>query len=257
MPLQCESYALSHQGLVRLNNEDYWARIPDENFFIVADGMGGHRAGEVASKETSRILCELCKEILITDPDEEQTAQEARHLLCLLIEDVNRQIYKLARSNKKYKGMGTTLCCSYLCGEQLVYAHVGDSRIYLLRDGKLKQLTKDHSLARRLMDMGQLNEKNRKAFAYKNIITRAIGLEDVVEPSVSITDVLPGDQFLLCTDGLSDMVSDEEIEAIVNDCNNDGSTLEEISSALIDKAIKLGGKDNVTVMMLGFKGDED
>lgn len=246
MALQLMSYkvfisGVSDIGLVRRNNEDAWKMQQEEQFYILADGMGGHQAGEVASHESIEILSALFKDKF----DPTRKLPETEQLLFELIQEVNTSIYRLASENVKFKGMGTTLCCLHLHPEGLIYAHVGDSRIYRLRKDNFEQLTTDHSLLRELIELGQLNEQQAGSFLYKNIITRAIGTEPGVYPTVKHDTIEVGDIFLMCTDGLSDMLPLAEIESIISQ-----SPLEQTIPNLIDQAKKKGGYDNITAILV-------
>ena len=245
MPYKVISYGISDIGLVRQNNEDSWAQLPELNFFVLADGMGGHRAGEVAAKEAVAALCDHFQQtIAIAGPH--FSLDEAHGLVQLSIEHANHVVYELGKADLELRGMGTTLCCIYCHPEGIVYAHVGDSRIYRLHDRKLVQLTKDHSLLRELVDLGQIDEQNAADFQYKNIITKAVGTEKSVEPTVKICDVVDNDVFLMCSDGLSDMLSINEVQTILNDTPD----LEAAAKELVAKALEKGGFDNITIVLV-------
>ncbi len=232
-------------GLIRQNNEDSWKLLPEEQFFVLADGMGGHLAGEVASKEAVNHLCALFKQYF----DVSKNVVETQQLLFNLIQEVNLIIYRMGRKREELKGMGTTLCCVLLHPEGIIYAHVGDSRIYRFRNQQLEQLTQDHSLLRELIDLGQLSEQQAEEFLYKNIITKAIGTEPYVEPSLNFASLEIDDIILMCTDGLSDLVNNEQIQEILL------STPEnEVVKRLIKKAKQKGGHDNITVVMIKVQG---
>lgn len=245
MPYKVVAKGLSDVGLVRQNNEDYWAEMPEQNFFALADGMGGHRAGEVASKEAVTALCEVIKNSTAIE-HEELTLEEIHGVLLFAIEQVNEHIYALGHSDENLKGMGTTLCCAYFHPHGLIYGHVGDSRIYRYRNGLLDQLTKDDSLYRELMESGRLNNTNRSEFHYKNIITKAIGTEPFVEPSVHITDIQSQDVYLMCSDGLTDMLSLKEIEGIIKGAPD----VTQGVKTLVAFAKEKGGHDNITVILM-------
>lgn len=243
MSYKVSTYGLSDIGLVRLNNEDFWSSVPEIGFYVLADGMGGHRAGEVASKEAVNILCSLVKEHLSSRGD--FNLEEVHGIIQIAIEQTNEKVYKMGLSDQNLRGMGTTLCCLYFHPKGLVFANVGDSRIYRYRDNKLEQISKDHSLMREMMDLGQLSEKHSSEFLFKNIITRAIGTEISVEPSVHIADVNDQDLYLMCTDGLSDLLSHKEIEQILQQT----PSIQAATQKLIFQANKHGGLDNITVVM--------
>lgn len=250
MPYKVSAYGISDLGLVRLNNEDFWAFHPEFNFFVLADGMGGHRAGEVASKEATHVLCRRVKKLLSSR--EEFTLEEAHGVIQIAIEQTNEFIYRMGRADHDLRGMGTTLCCLYFHPKGLIYANVGDSRIYRLRNHQLEQLTKDHSLLREMMDLGQLTEQQASDFLFKNIITRAIGTEASVEPSVHIADVCEEDIYLMCSDGLSDMISFDEIQKVLNE----SPSIESATNQLIERAKKQGGFDNITVVTVKVEKNE-
>lgn len=236
---------LSDIGLIRQNNEDAWKLLRDEQFYVIADGMGGHQAGEVASREAVERLCALFQQRIDSCPKDIACAEE---VMRTLIQEVNAMVYRIGRESPELRGMGTTLCCVYLHPEGLIYGHVGDSRIYRLRKGKLELLTQDHSLLRELIELGQLSEQQAEDFLYKNIITRAIGTEPYVEPSIAHTSLEPGDQIMLCTDGLTDLLSDEDIrETLLKNPEED------IVKLLVKKAKQKGGNDNITVILINVK----
>jgi protein phosphatase len=166
---------------------------------------------------------------------------------------VNGLVYKMGRTKNELRGMGTTLCCLLFHPEGLVYAHVGDSRIYRLRDGKFEQLTKDHSLLRDLVDQGQLNDSEATDFLYKNIITKAIGTEPKVEPTVKSSPIQIGDTYLMCSDGLSDLLSTKEIGEILKE----SISKEAAAVSLVKRANAVGGRDNITVVIVKIKGLDD
>lgn len=211
---------LSDIGLTRQNNEDVWAALPEHGFFALADGMGGHQAGEVAANDTIALLCHLIKK---QDPS-------ISHLR-KAIEFANHTVYEKSRSTETLHGMGTTLCCLYWTPNSVIYAHVGDSRIYRYRNEKIEQLTKDHSL----------REKG-----LKNVITRAIGTNRRVNPEIAAIPYDPGDLFILCSDGLSDVLPMEDIAKIVNA----SESLELTASRLIERAKIKGSSDNITVLLI-------
>lgn len=246
MSFDVEAIGLTDVGLVRQKNEDAWGFIPDMRTYLLADGMGGHRSGDVAARVAVEHLTELLRRLAESTITERDSLFEAGHRLRVAIEATNRYVYKLSKSEEALRGMGTTLCCLRVHDDGLVYAHVGDSRIYRMREGELDQLTEDHSLLRELVRAGQIREQHTADFVYKNIITKALGTEPVVEPSVEISDLLPRDIYLMCSDGLSDLLSKDAIEQILAT----GHSLEAKACALVDAAKKKGGYDNVTVVLI-------
>lgn len=251
MPFKILACANSDVGLVRENNEDFWDSISELNFFALADGMGGHRAGEVASKEAVKIFCQLIQRYHARKKG--ATFHEIREVYPYLIEQVNSHVYELSRNDEQLKGMGTTLCCIQFFEHGVLYAHVGDSRIYRLHRGKFEQLTSDHSLLKELRDLGHTNASEIPEFLYKNIITRAIGTEPVVEPTVQTCRLVDGDIFLMCTDGLSDLLSSHEIHDILKK----NEQLEDCVTKLISMARERGGHDNITVVVMKVCKDHE
>jgi PPM family protein phosphatase len=244
MRLKLESYGISDIGLVRQNNEDVWDKIPEYNFFALADGMGGHKAGEVAAREAILKLCSSIRHKL-SQSGGKATAAQAASYLNQAIKEANTWVYEMAAQDENLHGMGTTLCCFLLCEQTLVYAHVGDSRIYRFRRA-LEQLTSDHSLRSELIATGQLDEGTASLFPYKNIITRAIGTSLQVEAEIASCHVEPGDIYFLCSDGLTDYVTTDKMYAILSRAD----TIKEASDSLVKSAKDKGGNDNITIVMI-------
>lgn len=251
MPYKILAYGHTDKGLVRENNEDVWGGVPELGFFALADGMGGHRAGEVASREAIMGLCQFVEDTI--GQHNGITLDETSEIIRHIVEQVNNKIYQRGCSEDKLRGMGTTLCCIQFHEDGVVCAHVGDSRIYRLRDKKLEQLTEDHSLLRELIELGQIGEGEAPEFLYKHIITKAIGTEPNVEASVLVCDLVDSDIYMMCSDGLSDMLTQEEIETIMNrEPMVEGSV-----RALIAKANEKGGVDNITVVAMQVQEYEE
>jgi len=244
MLYKVSAVGLSDVGLVRQNNEDVWAQLPDINFFILADGMGGHQAGEVAARHA---VDDICHTLSRRDASEyhKMTLKAVEDQLKKAIRHANTFIFKLGRSNREYRGMGTTLCCLQFHPEGVIYAHVGDSRIYRLRDGTLTQLTKDHSLLSELIEQGEIKADQIFDFQFKNIITKAVGTESKVDPETTISDVRIGDTYLICSDGLSDLLSPQEITQVLSS----RSELSMMAETLVAKANRKGGRDNITAIL--------
>jgi protein phosphatase len=242
MPYKILACGLSDIGLVRHNNEDVWSQLAEEQFFVLADGMGGHQAGEIAAKEAVEHVCTTFRGKFATS---DKSLQTARQLIKEAIQETNQIIFQMSFFQPEWRGMGTTLCCVLLHPDGLIWGHVGDSRIYRFRNNQLKQLTHDHSLVRELIDLGQLEEQQAGKFIYKNIITRAIGTEPEVEPSVRTDTLLVDDIILMCSDGLTDMLKHEEIEFILQRTSES-----DMAKALIIAAKRKGGHDNITVVIV-------
>jgi len=240
-----DSYGLSDIGLVRSNNEDVWTSMREHGFFALADGMGGHNAGEVAAKEAVRFVCSSIEE-LFTASEKSWNIFDLSSFSKLSMENANSWIHHLGKKKKDYQGMGTTLCTLLFHESSLIYGHVGDSRIYRFRSGMLDQLTSDHSLRNEMISKGKFHEKDAKNFPYKNVLTRAIGTHSDVEAEIHIAPVNPHDVYLMCTDGLTDHVDDQEISRILQkNLNPETATL-----TLIEQAKKRGGNDNITIVMV-------
>lgn len=238
-----EAFGLSDIGPVRPNNEDAWIALIKHHFFAIADGMGGHKAGEVAAKETIQTLSSAIRKIKKKD----LSSKECIQLLESAIETANHNVFKLGSTHEHLQGMGTTLCCLYLYQESVIYAHVGDSRIYRFREGELKLLTEDHSLLSELMTKGQMEDW--ESFPLKNVITKAIGTTPKVDPEIASVTAQPEDIFVMCTDGLSDYVRLEEMEAVLIQ----KISLKRKVEILIEKAKEKGSHDNITLLMIKIR----
>jgi PPM family protein phosphatase len=230
-------------GRQRSVNEDSLVLSPP--FFAVADGMGGAKAGEVASAMAAGAFDGE------TDSGEAPEAQLAR-----ILRDANRRIYDLAVSDDSHRGMGTTVTAAKVTGGEISIGHVGDSRAYRLRDGELEQLTRDHSLVAELERSGQITPEAAEHHPQRSIITRALGPEPDVQVDTYTLAGRDGDLFLICSDGLTGMITDEELGSILRS----SETLEEAAESLVRAANQSGGKDNITVVMFrlgnGDDGDE-
>lgn len=241
-------------GKARARNEDAIASLPRLGVVILADGMGGHNAGEVASGMATTFLATEIEKQLSTRPLAAQPAEEAGEaahaMLRQLIADVNQSIFRAAESQPQYKGMGTTLVVGLFYDNRLTVAHIGDSRLCRLRDGELSALTKDHSLLQEWIDSGMITPEQAATAQHKNLVTRALGVDATVEPEIHDHEVRPGDLFLLCSDGLYDMVSDEDTAMTLSAL---GANLELAAGQLIDQANDNGGKDNVSVILVKVK----
>jgi protein phosphatase len=227
-----DTIAKTDTGRQRRDNEDCaFARAP---VFVVADGMGGAQAGEVASRLAVETFAQGLPDAGTAEERLSQRAQEA-----------NRRIYELATAHHERAGMGTTLTAAFLTDSELAIAHVGDSRAYLFRDGSLERLTQDHSLVDELVRRGKLTEEQAAEHPQRSIITRALGPEPTVEIDTWTYPVRAGDVLLLCSDGLTSMVPEERLEQILASAPD----LKAAAQALIDEANAAGGRDNITVVL--------
>ncbi len=238
------SFGISDVGFVRQNNEDAWVAYPEENFYIVADGMGGHLAGEVAAEEAINALSKYIREMKETAGD--LSFEEAQGAVHYAMAETNAEVFEISQTKDEYRGMGTTLCCLYFHDAGLIYGHIGDSRIYRFRGNLLNQLTRDHSLVAELTAKGNLSDMEVAEMGLKNVITKAVGTGPIIDPSVDITEVECGDIYFMCTDGLTDMLSFEEIQKILQEHRE----VEPATTALVDAAKEMGGVDNITVVMV-------
>lgn len=238
-----ESFGISDIGTTRTNNEDVWAELPDDHFYVLADGMGGHLAGEVAAKESVLHLCDGIERFLREHPHPTMAAAKAK--LRAGFVEANKWIRTLAGDHPDLSGMGTTLCCILVLGSELIYGHIGDSRIYRLRN-KLERLTKDHSLREELLAQGELDEKKAADFPYKNVLTRALGISSSIEPEIQQTTLQPGDIYFLSSDGLHDALSDKQIESILRQTSN----IKQAAIELVEAAKNAGSTDNITILIL-------
>ena len=242
----------THVGMKRNHNEDNYLLLPDENLCCVADGMGGHSSGEIASKIAVDELAEFFR---LTSRDQDATwpykMDKARNYdenrLATGIKLANKSIFEKAASDARYKGMGTTIVSVHFSNGAAYVAHVGDSRVYFFSQGVLKQVTEDHSLLNDYLKAKKLTPEEIENFPHKNVIVRALGMKENVVVDVSRVDPQEGDLFLLCSDGLSGMVTDEEIRDIVVDAGDD---LELAVRRLIERANEHGGEDNCTVVLM-------
>lgn len=236
------SFGYSDIGPSRNNNEDLYIELPEKGYFALADGMGGHLAGEVAAEIAIQEIAEEFIQKINPQNSIKQTILNLRDAIL----HVNKKIYTYGRENRTHRGMGTTICCLYLLEDSAVFAHVGDSRIYRYRNNHLRKLTDDHSLVFELQSIGHLEKDEPISHPYKNIITKALGTSRRVEPEISSTTALPGDIFLLCSDGLSDFVSDE----VILDAIKSSDSIEKTTQNLIEIAKQNKSNDNITVLMI-------
>jgi protein phosphatase len=229
-------------GLQRKNNEDARATLEEAGLCVVADGMGGHLGGEIASGIAIDAMTEGFKSRGKGAHDERRDAE----LLTRCIKAANKEIYKRGNADAALKNMGTTIVAAVFDQDYIVTANVGDSRIYRLRDGKLSQITEDHSWVGELRKKNLISEEDARSHPLKNIITRALGMEPSVEVDVRWDKVKAGDLYLLCTDGLTDLVPDTEI---LSQLMTNGATMEAVAGTLIESANSAGGTDNITLAL--------
>jgi len=257
VPLKISFAARTDLGLKRKVNEDSFFADPKYGLFMVLDGIGGHRAGEVASRLGVNTIKEnvtrhlKSKKLALTSDYNQALSREGNILKDSLIV-ANKVIFEAAHSETEHYGMGTT-AVSLLVGDRSVaIAHVGDSRIYLIRDHSIEALTEDHSLVMEQFKRGMISAEEARKSDMKNVITRALGADEQVNPTIDEIIPLQDDLFLLTSDGLTDLVSDDEILNLI--LENRGS-LERSCEALINKANERGGKDNTTTILVNLRND--
>jgi len=245
-----EICGITDVGRKRSHNEDTIGSDQELGIAVLADGMGGYRAGEVASSiAVSMILEELRASLTHSERgqiDEGSGFSEETLLVKQAIEKANKSIYQTAQSQPQCHGMGTTLVTLAFYEDRLTIAHIGDSRLYRLRGGIFEQVTSDHSLLQELIDKGFYTPEEAKNSLNRNLVTRAMGIELNVAPDLQEEVVIPGDMYLMCSDGLSDLVEDEEIHTTLK---THGKDLETACKRLVQIANDKGGKDNISVIL--------
>lgn len=239
---------LSDTGLTRDHNEDYIAWDEARGLALLADGMGGHKAGDVAS----RLCVETLSDVLLPALDGPLRLRPnkgvSRHVTLVrrAVNKANAVVFAAAGDNPDYAGMGTTLVLAVFYDDKVVVAHVGDSRLYRLRAGQLTALTADHSLVRELLEQGVIGAEEARDNPYSHIITQAVGVRAEIVPEVQEREALPGDIYLLCSDGLSDLVTDAEIHDSLMATQGNWSRA---TQRLVDLANQRGGRDNISVVI--------
>jgi PPM family protein phosphatase len=250
-----EILSQTHPGMVRSHNEDSVACEPACGLVVLADGMGGYNAGEVASGiAVSVVVTEISHRLLNASPVEggEKNGEELGvSLLRDNIQKANASIFHAAQSQPQYAGMGTTIVSGLFYDNRVAVGHVGDSRMYRLRGEVLETITRDHSLLQEQIDSGMISVEDARLSKNKNLVTRAVGIDADMEPEIHVHDVLVGDIYLLCSDGLNDMVEDDDIQSTLYALQ---SNLPLAASQLIQMANDNGGRDNVSVVLVKVKG---
>lgn len=249
--MDVRAYGLTHVGRQRQHNEDAFLVEETANLYLVADGMGGHAAGEIAS----RIAVDSINEFILHTKEDDGTWPHAydehfkrsTNRLMAAVRMANTRVLEAMRKDARLRGMGTTVVACLAENSTMSVAHVGDSRAYLIRDGQLTRITSDHSWVFEQVQAGMLTEAEAEKHPLRNVITRALGGALQVSPDASEIEARPGDLFLLCSDGLTGMVPESEILRVV--AENDGD-LEQACRQLIDTANERGGLDNITAVLV-------
>lgn len=245
----------THTGMVRTQNEDSVLANQQRGFVVLADGMGGYNAGEVASGMATALIGTQLELALAQGAAAKATGdgKSWQHaLLAAEIARANTAIYQAAQSQPQYSGMGTTLVMAVFHDNLLTAAHIGDSRLYRLRGEEFRQITRDHSMLQEQIDAGMITPEQARTSQNKNLVTRALGVDPAVEPEIHDYEVETGDVYLLCSDGLNDMVEDEEIAMTVSALS---ANLGLCASQLIEMANDHGGRDNVSVILIKVVGE--
>lgn len=237
---------LTDTGRVRAGNEDAWAADPAQGLYIVADGMGGHNAGEIAAQLVVDSLPKLVRRRVGGDGASPRKTQAVARRLRSAVARLNRDVYEHSMSDPGLRGMGATVVLALVRGGEAVVVHMGDSRAYLQRDGKLKLLTRDHSVVQELIDTGEITEAEAATHPERNRITASIGMPGDAAPDSRRVPLRKGDKLLLCSDGLANMVADPEIGQILGrrQCT------EMVCQDLVDAANAAGGHDNITAVVV-------
>ena len=241
MPFRVHSHGASDVGFVRTNNEDSWFASPDGRLFLIADGLGGHQAGEVAAREAVEWFLAFFLSTFPENVDQPLVLEDIPKKLQTCFEATNEHLFQMSGQHELLRGMGTTFCSLSIHGDHAAIAHVGDSRVYRHREGSLEQLTKDHCWTQPSFLGSELEGQTTKG-----MLTKALGTMPTIDPSIQVLPLQPHDMFLLCTDGLSDMLSHDEIESVLNRT----MTIGERVRMLVAGAKQKGGADNVTVIIV-------
>jgi len=250
-----EIFSQTHPGMVRSHNEDSVACEPAFGLVVLADGMGGYNAGEVASGiAVSVVATEVSHGLQNANPidrDGESGEELGVKLVRDNIQKANASIFHAAESQPQYSGMGTTIVSGLFYDNRVATGHVGDSRMYRLRGEVLESITRDHSLLQEQIDGGIISVEDARLSKNKNLVTRAVGIDAEVSPEIKVHDVMVGDIYLLCSDGLNDMVEDDDIQSILYAMQGN---LPLAANQLIQMANDNGGRDNVSVILVKVKG---
>ena len=242
-----EVVTATHPGMVRSHNEDSLAADAEIGLAVLADGMGGYNAGEVASGIAVELIRTEIKKALAKRKTEALDGKDAERLIETYAGRANTAIYQASQSQPQYSGMGTTLVVAMWHDNRMSVGHIGDSRLYRLREGALEQITRDHSLLQEQIDSGMITREQARHSQNKNLVTRAVGIDPEVETEVHTYTVQPGDVYLLCSDGLSDMVPDEDVQLTLDSL---GSNLPLAAEQLVQQANDNGGRDNISVILV-------
>lgn len=249
-------FSMTHPGMVRAHNEDSVACEASCGLVVLADGMGGYNAGEVASGIAASVVSTEIKHYLEDTRPEEMDSESGEEVGVMLlrsnVQKANSSIFHAAHSQPQYAGMGTTIVSGLFYDNRVAVAHIGDSRMYRLRGEFFESITRDHSLLQEQIDSGMISKADARMSQNKNLVTRAVGIDAEVEAELHVHDVIRGDIYLLCSDGLNDMVEDQDIADTMKALK---SNIPLLAAQLIQAANDNGGRDNVSVILIKVKGD--
>ena len=258
-PVEIRAAGLTDVGLKRDGNEDSFSADDSAGLYVVADGMGGHLAGEVASRVAVNLIGKSYREwsetetpmdLIFGNPD--HSLSRPANYISSSIRLANRVIYEMAIEHEQYSGMGTTVALLLVMPDQIICANAGDSRIYLVRNGDIEMLSKDHTIVAEQVEMGVMSPEEAKDSPMQHVLTKNLGSFKEVSPEVFEIEPVNNDRFVLCSDGLTDLLSDNEILAMVQGVDNP----EVLCRNFIDTALKRGGHDNTTVISVFIEGDK-
>ncbi len=253
--METVAWSRTSVGRVRKENEDSFIADPEQGIYVVCDGMGGHNAGEIASATAVEVVHAELRKVIeqIRELDGKNTPADRQRVCELVDEAVQagcRRVFQIASSSSEHRGMGTTLVCLVVAGTNGYIAHVGDSRIYLIRGGKVYQLTEDHTVVNEQLKRGLITPDEARDAPYKSVLTRAVGIQEYVQADTLPLEVLPQDLFLLCSDGLTAYVEGDELAEFVQGPQPTGAV-----AKLIDAANERGGRDNITAIVVEVSGE--
>jgi len=254
-PMPLQGAAITDTGKVRRNNEDTYGFFPDASFYVVADGMGGHVGGGVASSvavETMHASLQATQDQDLTPVFDVsgQTSLACRRLL-IALEEANNKVLDLSQQDRKLNGMGTTIAAILFeeATRQASICHVGDSRVYRIRGTLIEQLTEDHSLVQQLVRTGNLGPEEAKTFPQRHILMQAVGVRPIIQPDLRIETPEPGDVFIVCSDGIHSVVTEEELVEVIR---HNATDLQRGCETLVALANSRGGRDNATVIIIRY-----
>jgi serine/threonine protein phosphatase PrpC len=254
--LETQAWCRTSVGRVRKENEDAFIADPDQGIFVVCDGMGGHQAGEVASSTAVEAVAGELRQIMhiIRELDAKNSPQDRQHICELMdasVQHACKRVFEIASGNPDYRGMGTTMSVLVVAGGMGYIAHVGDSRIFMVRGGRVYQLTEDHTVVAEQLKRGLITADEAKDAPYRSVLTRAVGIQEYVQVDTLPFEILPADYFVVCSDGLSNYIKGEELLAFLSN-----HPANDVPSKLVDAANERGGRDNITVLLVDVVGED-